>query len=41
MTLPKPEADVGLLLEGSYPFVRGGVSTWVHELIKGLPELRF
>jgi glycosyltransferase involved in cell wall biosynthesis len=34
-------ADVTLLLEGTYPFVRGGVSGWVHELIEGLPELRF
>ena len=36
-----PSADVTLLLEGSYPFVRGGVSAWVHALIEGLPELRF
>lgn len=35
------EADVTLLLEGTYPYVSGGVSTWVHELISGLPELRF
>ncbi|MBU3918195.1 GT4 family glycosyltransferase PelF [bacterium] len=36
-----PIADVCLLLEGTYPFVPGGVSSWVHSLIKGLPELRF
>ncbi|MGH7729228.1 MAG: DUF3492 domain-containing protein, partial [Vulcanimicrobiaceae bacterium] len=24
-----------LLTEGTYPFVRGGVSTWCHELIEG------
>lgn len=36
-----PKADVTLLLEGSYPFVRGGVSSWVHALIEGLPEIRF
>jgi glycosyltransferase involved in cell wall biosynthesis len=35
------EADVTLLLEGTYPFVRGGVSSWVHDLITGLPELTF
>lgn len=35
------QADVTLLLEGTYPYVRGGVSSWVHELITGLPELRF
>ena len=35
------EPDVTLLLEGTYPYVRGGVSSWVHDLITGLPELRF
>lgn len=35
------EVDVCLLLEGTYPFVRGGVSSWVHQIISGLPELRF
>ena len=34
-------ADVCLVLEGTYPYVKGGVSTWVHVLIGGLPELRF
>lgn len=34
-------ADIALLLEGTYPFVRGGVSSWVHQIISGLPELRF
>lgn len=34
-------ADVTLLLEGSYPFVRGGVSAWVHALIEGLPDFSF
>lgn len=32
---------VCLLTEGTYPYVRGGVSTWCHDLISGLPELRF
>jgi glycosyltransferase involved in cell wall biosynthesis len=35
------EIDVCLLLEGTYPYVRGGVSAWVHQLVVGLPELRF
>lgn len=35
------EYDVCLLLEGTYPFVAGGVSTWIHNLIKGMPELTF
>ncbi len=34
-------ADVTLLLEGTYPFVRGGVSSWVHDIVRGLPDLRF
>jgi len=34
-------ADVCLVLEGTYPYVKGGVSTWVHDLIGSLPELRF
>lgn len=33
--------DVCLLLEGTYPYVRGGVSSWVHQLIQGLPQLNF
>jgi glycosyltransferase involved in cell wall biosynthesis len=36
-----PVADVCLILEGTYPFVQGGVSTWVHHLIRGLPDLTF
>jgi glycosyltransferase involved in cell wall biosynthesis len=34
-------ADVTLLLEGTYPFVRGGVSGWVHQIIQGLPQFTF
>ena len=34
-------ADIAFLLEGTYPYVRGGVSSWVHQLIKGLPEITF
>ena len=34
-------ADVALVLEGTYPYVAGGVSTWTHDLIRGLPDLRF
>lgn len=33
--------DVCLLLEGTYPFVKGGVSSWVHQIISQLPELTF
>jgi len=33
--------DVCLLLEGTYPFVAGGVSSWVHNLVSALPEFSF
>jgi hypothetical protein len=32
---------VCLVLEGSYPFITGGVSAWVQDLISGLPEIDF
>lgn len=32
---------VCLVIEGSYPYITGGVSSWVHELIVGLPEIEF
>jgi polysaccharide biosynthesis protein PelF len=34
-------ADVCLLVEGTYPFVAGGVSSWVHDIIRGHPQLTF
>ena len=34
-------ADVQLLLEGTYPFVKGGVSAWLHQLVTSLPEISF
>lgn len=30
-----------LVIEGSYPYVQGGVSSWVHQLIGGLSEYEF
>ena len=43
MTPPTSEqvADVALFLEGTYPYVLGGVSSWVDQIIRGLPELTF
>jgi len=38
---PDAHADVCLLLEGTFPYVRGGVSTWVKQIIEGLPQLTF
>jgi glycosyltransferase involved in cell wall biosynthesis len=35
------DADIALLLEGTYPFVRGGVSNWTDQLIKAFPDYRF
>jgi polysaccharide biosynthesis protein PelF len=34
-------ADVVLVLEGTYPFVLGGVSSWVHRIINQMPDLKF
>ncbi len=38
---PPPVADICLVLEGTYPYVGGGVSSWVHQLIEGMPERTF
>lgn len=35
------QADIGLLLEGTYPYVSGGVSSWVHQILRGFPDLTF
>ena len=35
------QADICLILEGTYPYVRGGVSSWVHQIINGFPEYQF
>lgn len=34
-------SDVCLILEGTYPFVSGGVSTWVHQLVSAMEDVRF
>lgn len=33
--------DVCLILEGTYPYLTGGVSAWVQTLLTGLPDLTF
>jgi glycosyltransferase involved in cell wall biosynthesis len=39
---PRAErADIGLLLEGTFPYVAGGVSSWVNQIIRGFPDLSF
>lgn len=35
------QADVCLIVEGAYPYVAGGVSSWVHDLIRTQRELTF
>lgn len=34
-------SDICLVLEGTYPYVPGGVSTWTHDLINAHPDLSF
>lgn len=41
LRVAREPVDVALLIEGTYPFVRGGVSSWVHRLIEALPETTF
>ncbi len=44
MTIDLPratDADIVLLLEGTFPYVSGGVSSWVNQMITGMPEYRF
>jgi len=38
---PVVEADIALLLEGTFPYVSGGVSSWVNQIIRAYPEYRF
>lgn len=35
------KADICLVLEGTYPYVRGGVSTWVHQILEMFPQWKF
>jgi len=32
---------VCIIAEGSYPYITGGVSAWIHQLIQGMPEIQF
>ncbi len=38
---PPPPADVCLVLEGNYPYITGGVSSWVHDIIQGQSPITF
>ena len=35
------ESDVCLIVEGAYPFVVGGVSNWLQDLILSMPDVHF
>lgn len=42
MSLPTArEADIALLLEGTFPYVSGGVSSWINQILRAFPEYRF
>ena len=42
MKLPtSKQVDIMLVAEGTYPYIRGGVSSWIHQLITGLPQFNF
>ena len=38
---PSAKRRICLILEGTYPYVSGGVSTWVHQMIEAMPEIEF
>ncbi len=39
---PKSEhVDIMLFSEGTYPYIRGGVSSWIAQLMEGLPQFNF
>ncbi len=39
--LKSSNVDIMLFSEGTYPYVKGGVSSWILQLMKGLPEYTF
>ncbi len=41
VTLDKGDFDILIPCEGTYPYVRGGVSSWIAQLIAGLPQYTF
>jgi len=41
-TLPKSDSvDIMLFSEGTFPYIRGGVSSWLAQLMNGLPQFTF
>ncbi|MCH9739671.1 MAG: GT4 family glycosyltransferase PelF [Epsilonproteobacteria bacterium] len=41
IVLDRGEPDILIPSEGTYPFVRGGVSSWIAQLIAGMPQYTF
>lgn len=42
MSHPKASsADIALLLEGTFPYVSGGVSSWINQIIRAYPQYRY
>lgn len=39
--MSSPQLDVCFIAEGSYPYVAGGVSSWIHDIILAQPDLKF
>ncbi|WP_281178819.1 DUF3492 domain-containing protein [Piscicoccus intestinalis] len=36
-----PDVDVAIVMESTYPYLKGGVSAVVHDIILGNPDLTF
>lgn len=41
MKVAPAESDVCVIVEGAYPYVTGGVASWLQELITSLPDVTF
>ena len=41
MSNRRRDIDIMIVAEGTYPYVSGGVSTWIHRLITGIREFNF
>lgn len=41
LDIKAPAVDIALLLEGTFPYVSGGVSSWVDKIIRAFPQYTF
>ncbi len=37
----REEPDIIIPCEGTYPYVRGGVSSWIAQIIAGMPQYKW